>query len=147
MLISDVLRGKASPMVSLSANAPVSALLALMKARGVGAVLILDHRDRYLGSVSERDIVVGLADAGTSFLGRTARQIMTADGPSTTSPSRAVEAMQTMTERRVRHLPVIDHDMVVGIVSLGDIIRSQLAEKIEENTVLQALARAHLAAA
>lgn len=147
MLISDLLRGKAGQLVSLSADAPVSALATLMRARGVGAILILDHRDRYLGLVCERDIVVGLAEAGAGFLKRTAGQVMVAGGPSITSPARVADAMKIMTERRVRHLPVIDHDVVVGVVSLGDVVKSRLAETMGENAVLQDLARAHLAAA
>jgi CBS domain-containing protein len=73
-------------------------------------------------------------------------EIMVVNGPTVSPADTAIAAMRTMTERRVRHLPVMGNTRVVGLTSVGDVLKSRLAEKTEENTVLQDIARMRLAA-
>jgi CBS domain-containing protein len=147
MRLAEVLRAKAQKVVSLDPTASVPAALTLMKAQNVGAVLVLDHADKLIGLVSERDIVLGLAKDGPGLLRRQLRDIMSFGGPSATPDETAANAMRVMTERRARHLPVLDDTGVVGVVSIGDLLKSRLEESLGENSVLRDLALAHLAAA
>jgi CBS domain-containing protein len=118
-----------------------------MASEHVGALVVQDVDGHLLGIVSEHGIIEGLARRGGHLLEVSVRELMVSDGP-TVSPSDSVlTAMRTMTERRARHLPVTADTKVVGLVSVGDLLKSRLVEKTEENTVLQDIARLRLAAA
>jgi CBS domain-containing protein len=144
--LSEVLRSKPDRVVTLPPTAPLVQAAALMKVEGVGAVLICDERRRVLGVLSERDLALAIAAMGRALFELSVGEVMTVDAP-TASPNDPVQSvMRTMTEQRARHMPVIEDGAVVGIVSIGDVLKSRLAEKIQENAVLQDLARARLPA-
>ena len=144
MRLQEVLRNKPDRLVTLPPTAPVIQAAALMKMEGVGAVLVCDGRRRVLGLVSERDMALAVAVLGPELFELCVGEMMTVGAPSA-SPTDAVQnVMRIMTEQCVRHMPVIEDGVVVGIVSIGDVLKSRLAEKIQENAVLQDLARARL---
>jgi CBS domain-containing protein len=118
-----------------------------MRDERVGALIVSTGNGRLIGVLSERDIVLGLHAHGAAVLDMGVDDVMTLGVP-TASPSEGItETMKVMTERRARHVPVIEDDIVVGLISIGDITKYRLAEKTEENGVLQDLARFRLASA
>jgi CBS domain-containing protein len=102
-------------------------LLSLLHERNIGAVVITDG-DSVVGIVSERDVVRGLSDRGADLLGLSAGDIMTRTvlfcDPGDTVDSLA----ETMTERRIRHVPVLDGGRLTGIVSIGDVVKSRITQ-------------------
>ena len=147
MRISDILAEKNRKLVSISPETSIRRAVALMAAEHVGALVVQDHDGWLLGIVSEHGIIDGLARRGGHLLEMSVREIMVSDGPTVSPADTVTAAMRTMTERRARHLPVMTETGLVGLISVGDVLKSRLAEKTVENTVLQDIARMRLAAA
>jgi CBS domain-containing protein len=146
MRVSEILSKKSNVVVSLPPTASPLQAAALIKQETVGAVLIRDNRGRVLGILSERDLAVAIADLGPDIFSYAVSDLMST-GVATAKPTDSVrDVMRIMTERRARHMPVVEGDRVVGVVSIGDILKSRLAEQTQENAVLHDVARAHLAA-
>jgi signal-transduction protein with cAMP-binding, CBS, and nucleotidyltransferase domain len=141
MRLSDVLHSKAARVVSLPPNASVAEAASLMKREGVGAVVIRDDEQGLLGLVCERDLVLAIAAFGRQLFDRQVGSLMALDVPTASRADPIQDVMRTMTERRARHLPVVENGRVIGVVSIGDVMKSRLSEKIQENAVLQDLAR------
>jgi CBS domain-containing protein len=146
MRISNILRDKSSKVVSVNPGTAIHTAVTLMKNENVGALVVLDANN-LLGVVSERDLVLGLFTHGTHLLGKSVRAVMNADSPVATPNDSIIETMKVMTERRARHLPVVENGVVIGLVSIGDVTKYRLVEKVEENNVLQDIARIRLAVA
>lgn len=146
MRLFEILRDKPFRLIALPPTATALDAAALMKAEQVGAILVLDAGDRLLGLVSERDLALGVATHGAALLRRRLAEMMSVDSPTARPNNSILHVMRTMTERRARHVPVIEGETVVGVVSIGDLLKARLAEKVQENAVLQELARARLAA-
>jgi len=146
MRLSEVLREKPQRVVGLPPSATAAQASALMRAERVGAIVVRDYQGRLLGVVSERDLAIGVAAHGSDLARMRVSALMMVDVP-TASPRDAVrDVMRTITERRARHVPVVEGEAVVGVVSVGDLLKARLAEKNQENAVLQDLARARLPA-
>jgi len=141
MRLSDVLHSKAARVVSLPPNASVAEAASLMKREGVGAVVIRDDEQGLLGLVCERDLVLPIDAFGRQLFDRQVGSLMALDVPTASPADPIQDVMRTMTERRARHLPVVENGRVIGVVSIGDVMKSRLSEKIQENAVLQDLAR------
>ncbi|MBV8682887.1 MAG: CBS domain-containing protein [Caulobacteraceae bacterium] len=146
MRLFEILYDKPFRLIALPPTATALDAAALMKAEHVGAVLVIDGAKRLLGLVSERDLALGLATHGVGLLRRRVGEVMTAGGPTARPNDSVLHIMRTMTERRARHVPVLDGDTVVGVISIGDLLKARLAEKVQENAILQELARVRLAA-
>jgi len=137
MFVRQILQSKGRDIVSIVPSARVIDISILMKREQVGAVLVKDSDDRLVGIVSERDVARGLAEHGAALLDRRADQIMTRDVV-TCSPDDGIDKlMRKMTTGRFRHLPVIDRARLVGIVSVGDIVKHRLEELENEASLLQ----------
>lgn len=127
MRISDVLGVKGDDVVTISPDATVRELVALLHAHNIGAVVVSAGESAVAGIVSERDVVRGLAD-DDAVLARRVGDIMT---PSvrTARPDESVDdLMKLMTEHRIRHVPVVVDDRLHGIVSIGDVVKSRIGE-------------------
>lgn len=147
MLIEDILLRKGRRIVSIAPGAKLAAAVELMAYEQVGALVVLDERDRLLGLVSEREVVLATAALGKTSLSAPVHEVMAVGGPVAIPHDTVAKIMQVMTVNRARHVPVVNDDRVVGLVSIGDVVKSRLQEKIEENAVLQDLARASRLAA
>lgn len=138
MTISAILKHKGRDVARVAPTATIAEVARLLARRRIGAALVLDSADQVLGIVSERDIVGSLAEHGAGTMDRTAAQLMTRDlhiaTPSTTVP----QAMEMMTVGRFRHLPVMDGDQLLGIVSIGDIVKARLSQQEQEVDSLKA---------
>ncbi len=148
MTISAILNEKGRDIVRVTPADPVSTVVRRLGEHGIGAVLVIDAAaPRYdvqarhiLGIVSERDVVRALAraDGAGDVLDMTAAQIMT-EARHTISPSATLaDAALLMTERRVRHLPVLENDVMVGLVSIGDVVKGRLEQQANEVSSLRA---------
>ena len=138
MTIAAILKQKGSEVARTSPTATVADVARDLAARRIGAVLVLDTADQVLGIFSERDIVNSLARHGAATLTMTAAQLMT-EVLHTASPQTTVgEAMAQMTTHRVRHLPVLDGTRLVGIVSIGDVVKARIDQQEHEVDSLKA---------
>jgi CBS domain-containing protein len=127
MRISDVLRGKGSNVATVDPGISVSGLLGSLAEHNVGALVVVDG-EAVVGIVSERDIVRQLNQRGAELLNAPVSEIMTTS-VFTCLPTDSVDSLAaTMTERRIRHMPVVDEGSLVGIVSIGDIVKSRIGE-------------------
>ncbi len=127
MRISDVLHVKGSAVVTVEPSTDITALLGQLAEHNVGAAVVLDG-DRIAGIVSERDIVRQLHTRGRDMLGLPVSDVMTRV-VRTCSPEDSLDGVSvTMTEQRARHLPVVVDGRLVGIVSIGDVVKSHIAE-------------------
>lgn len=146
MRLSEILRQKAFRIVGLPPSATAQEAANLMRTERVGAVLVRDYQGRLLGVLSERDLALAIADQGAELASARIGQLMATASPMASPADPVWQVMQIMTEQRVRHMPVVEGDTIVGVVSIGDILKARLAEKVQENAVLQDIARARLPA-
>jgi CBS domain-containing protein len=133
--ISDVLRNKGSEVVTVKPDTLVSELLALLVGRNIGAAVV-SSGDAVVGIVSERDVVHCVYGRGGQLLSTPVSDIMTTDVVTCLPDDEVDSLMRVMTERRIRHLPVVVDGALVGIVSIGDMVKARIGELEEE--------RAHL---
>ncbi|HEV2782091.1 MAG TPA: CBS domain-containing protein [Actinophytocola sp.] len=127
MRISDVLRGKGDAVATVDPATTVGGLIGELARHNVGAMVVVDN-DAVVGIVSERDIVRRLNERGAELLNDPVSQIMTTSVV-TCTPADSVDSLAaTMTERRIRHMPVIVDGRLAGIVSIGDVVKSRITE-------------------
>ena len=138
MSIAAILGAKGGDVVHVLPATPVTGVIQLLGERRIGAVLVMDDNDRLLGILSERDIIAHLARHGTAALDRPASALMTQALWTISPDGSTAEAMRIMTEHRVRHLPVIEDGALVGLVSIGDIVKSRLDQQASEVESLRA---------
>jgi CBS domain-containing protein len=141
MRLSDILGQRARRLVSLPPSATALEAAALMKCENVGAVLVRDDRGRLLGVLSERNLALAIASRGARLFRSRVDELMTVAGPTAAPGDTIRDVVHVMTERRARHMPVLEGEAVVGVVSVGDLLKARLAEKTEENAVLLDLVR------
>jgi CBS domain-containing protein len=138
MLVSQILKDKGDLVFTASPHETVAAAAALLHSRRVGAMVIVDEKDAIAGILSERDIVRVVAEHGAAGLSQPIAGCMTRDVLFAT-PTESVQALlERMTDRRVRHLPVVKEGRLVGIVSIGDLVKSKIAEAEAEAADLKA---------
>lgn len=137
MLIRQILGAKGGKVVATGPQATIAEVVGLLKNERIGAVVVKDQDGELCGIISERDVARGLADHGAALLDMQVHQLMTAEVV-TCSPADGLEKlMQTMTEGRFRHLPVVEDGELVGIISIGDVVKHRLQELENEAHMLQ----------
>ena len=134
--VAAILKHKGYQVSTVDPSTRVSDIAAVLSERRIGSALVVDRADQMLGIVSERDIVRGLAANGASILEMTAGQLMTRAVHVARPETTVAEAMHIMTEGRFRHLPVIDHGTLVGLISIGDVVKARI---IQQDTVVESL--------
>lgn len=136
MRANDILERKGRDVASLPPDATLDQAIALLAERNIGAVLIAEG-GRPVGILSERDVVRALAGAPTGFRETRVDSLMT-KALQTTQPDAGIdELLDLMTERRIRHLPVMANDELVGILSIGDVVKHRMGEVLSEREALQ----------
>ena len=137
MLVSQILRSKGDTVFTIAPTETIAAVAALLHSRRVGALIVLED-ERVVGIVSERDVVRAMAEGGAAALGRAVATVMTKD-VLFAQPGETVDSLLTrMTDRRIRHLPVCLKERLVGIVSIGDLVKSKISEVEAEADGLKA---------
>jgi len=138
MLVSQILKAKGDVVFTASPGETVAAAAALLHSRRVGAMVVLDEGEEVVGILSERDLVRLIAERGAGALKLTVADCMTRDVVFA-EPGETVDSlMSRMTDRRIRHLPVCADGRLVGIVSIGDLVKSKIAETVAEAEGLKA---------
>lgn len=128
MQVADILNDKGGRVVTTQPQAPVASVSQTMQDEHIGAILVKDRSDAIVGIISERDIVRSIAEKGPSALDLTVSELMTSPVISCTTGTDIEELMESMIDSRIRHLPVVDDGALVGIVSIGDVVKSVVAE-------------------
>ncbi len=129
MTVAAILKHKGYLITTTDPTAPIADVVSLMAEHRIGAVLVLDRAEQMLGIVSERDIVRSLASNGARTLEMTAGQLMTRDVQVARPETTVAEAMRIITEGRFRHLPVMDRDRLIGLVSIGDVVKARIMQQ------------------
>jgi CBS domain-containing protein len=127
MQISTILATKGSTVVTITPDQTIRDAVKLLVEKRIGAVVVVDAAGRPIGIVSERDIVNAVARHEAQF-GESVQTIMTADVIIARPGDDLKAVSQTMTVNRFRHLPVMEQGELVGIISIGDVVKAQLAE-------------------
>jgi CBS domain-containing protein len=138
MTIAAILRHKGADVARVAPTASIAEVAARLGQKRIGAILVMDAADQVMGIVSARDIVRAMPAHGARVLEMTAAQLMTQVLHTTTPQTSVADAMAQMTERRVRHLPVLDAGRLVGIVSIGDIVKARIDQQAQEVDSLKA---------
>ena len=128
MLVSQILKSKGDLVFTVSPAETVQSAATLLHTRKVGAMVVLDADDNVIGIVSERDLVRVLAQEGAAGLARPVSDCMTEDVLFAEPHEPVDHLLVRMTDRRVRHLPVCRDSRLVGIVSIGDLVKAKIAE-------------------
>ncbi|MEE2034092.1 CBS domain-containing protein [Rhodococcus chondri] len=136
MRIAEVLRNKGSTVQTVPPDTTISELIGDFARHNIGAMVVCED-DRLVGIITERDVVRQLHERGPSVLVATASDLMTTE-VATCLPTDTVDSLAaTMTERRIRHLPVVVDGRLVGIVSIGDVVKSRIDELQDERDQLE----------
>ena len=126
MRIADVLKRKGGDVVTVRPDATVTELLALLAEHRIGAVVVSDDGAGVRGIVSERDVVRHLHTAGAGLLEQPVSEIMTTSVHTCTPEESLEDLAAAMTDRRIRHVPVVVEDRLEAIVSIGDIVKFRI---------------------
>ncbi|MHB1473447.1 MAG: CBS domain-containing protein [Dermatophilaceae bacterium] len=128
MRISDVIHRKGDLVVTIRSDATVQRLLEILEEHRIGALVVSDDEVTVNGIVSERDVVRHLCTTGEGLLDQTVATIMTSDVQTCTPADLIEDLARTMTERRIRHVPVVAEGHLLAIVSIGDIVKWRIDE-------------------
>ncbi len=125
-MLGSILVGK-KPLVTVGRDSPITHIVALLHEHRIGAVLVMDG-DVIAGLVSERDICRGMHLHGKGVHDATAADLMTAPVITADARMNVCDAMAIMTDRRFRHLPVLEGDRLLGLVSIGDLVKRRIED-------------------
>ena len=136
MNVATILKAKGSDVVTVNPAVTLSDVAMLLAERRIGAVLVMEGRS-VLGIISERDIVKSMARIGGEALSAPVHEVMTSRVVTCGLNDSVDDVMDVMTEGRFRHLPVMEHGELVGIVSIGDVVKHRIAETVMETEALR----------
>ncbi len=128
MFVSNILKDKGRRIVSVGPEKRIDEIAKVLTRERIGAVLVRDETGTLVGVLSERDIVAGIARQGGGALTLHAHDLMTADVVTCKLADSVPQVMAMMTERRIRHLPVVEDNQLIGLISIGDVVKHRLAE-------------------
>jgi len=137
MKVSNVLQDKGNDVFTVRPEETINTLTHRLRALRVGAVIVSRDGNTVDGIISERDVTYGLAEHGSELLNMKVSDLMTASVVTCSLESTISDLMKLMTQRRVRHLPVVENGKLVGIISIGDIVRYRLNEMQIEADVMR----------
>jgi CBS domain-containing protein len=138
MTIAAILKHKGNQVSAVAPTATIAEVAQELARLRIGAVLVMDAARQLLGIVSERDIVASLAANGANTLAMTAGQLMTQDVKTASPRTTVAEAMGIMTAGRFRHLPVVEGGALLGIISIGDVVKARITQQEHEVDSLKA---------
>lgn len=138
MKISDVLRKKGSAVITVAPDETIASLLELLAQHNIGAVVVSADGSEVAGIVSERDVVRHLVRRGADLLSVSVGEIMTADVYTSSPDDDVVDVAVTMTEHRIRHIPVVVDGKLASIVSIGDVVKARMDQLAEERDHFEA---------
>ena len=131
-LVKHLLDTKGRNLLSISPDASVFEAIKLMADKSIGSLVVLDEDGKLIGIVTERDYARKVIVMDRSSRETRVREIMTADVLTTTGEHTVNSCMELMTEKKVRHLPVVENDRAIAMVSIGDLVQAIIADQQEE---------------
>jgi CBS domain-containing protein len=131
MLVSQILKEKGGAVYTIAPEAQLAQAAADLLSKRVGALVVCDS-DRVVGIFSERDLVRAVAERGAPSLADRVDQWMTGDVVFAAPPETVAMLMERMTDRRIRHLPVLENSRLAGVISIGDVVKCQILEAQSE---------------
>jgi CBS domain-containing protein len=126
MNVHTILRNKGKSVVTIHPDATVERAVGVLRQRGIGALVVSDDGENVAGILSERDIVEGLGRYGSGLLAVSVAEVMTCPVVTCEPEDGVAELMAEMTNRRIRHFPVVEDGRLIGIVSIGDLVKNRL---------------------
>jgi CBS domain-containing protein len=138
MFVSDILAQKGGLVFTVTPGTTVAQVAQQLSTRRIGSVLVMAGTDSIAGIVSERDLVRALALHGAEALDFEVRQVMTRDVVTCHPDDLIEQVMGMMTDGRFRHLPVLDRGDLIGLISIGDVVKARLTETRHEAEALKA---------
>jgi len=138
MFVSDILSQKGGLVYTVTPGTTLAQVSRQLSTRRIGSVLVVDRLDRVAGIVSERDLVHALATDGAAALERDASEVMTRNVQTCDPDDSIDQVMEIMTRGRFRHLPVVRRGELLGLVSIGDVVKARLEEASHETEALRA---------
>jgi CBS domain-containing protein len=142
MTVQQILDAKGSTVFTVDPDEAIHLALRMFRSHKIGALVVTDADGRLLGTLTERDVVNGLLTWGRRLLDRRVEEAMDTAVPTCSPRDSVAWVMQTMTDQRTRHLPVIEGGVVAGLISIGDVVKARLGDIELENKVLRDIARA-----
>lgn len=136
MSVRKILQDKNPGTVTARENMLISEIAALLVTKRIGAVMVTEG-ERVVGVLSERDIVRVLAEHGASALDMAVGSVMTRNVFGCRPEDEIHGIMELMTEKRIRHLPVLENDRLIGVISIGDVVKHRIAEAVLEAETLR----------
>lgn len=125
MTIAAILQGRSAEVITVPVTAIARDVVALLADKRIGAVPVMDD-GKVVGIFSERDVIYRLRSDGPAFLDWEASRVMTSPPITVTADMTLLSALALMTRRRVRHLPVLDGELLYGVVSIGDLVKARM---------------------
>jgi CBS domain-containing protein len=140
MLVSHILKSKASEgVVTIPPTASLTEAVEVLSTRRIGALVVSSDGKKVKGILSERDVVRELGRRGTSCLTDRVEAVMTSKLVTCSRSEQTNDVMQKMTDGRFRHMPVMDGDVLVGLISIGDVVKARLEELGAEKDALEGM--------
>ena len=140
MLVQQILKGKGTQgVVTIPSDITVAQAIEVLSETKIGAVIVSDDGERPLGILSERDIVKSLGVQGTASLSQNVKDQMTSNLVSCVASDTADNVLEKMTQGRFRHMPVMDEDKMIGLISIGDVVKARLSELSMEKDALEGM--------
>ena len=141
MFVAEILRGKPDRLIGLEEGSSLADAAQLLTRERIGALIVRNAAGEMIGILSERDIVRAIAKNGPSVIERPVSSIMTKDVICVTPEDQIAEVMALMTDRRFRHLPVKRGGKLIGMVSIGDVVKHRVQEaEVEAQQLRQYIA-------
>src|SRR5476651_832601 len=137
MIVKNILAGKRGDVVTIEPTADLAAAVKLLTEHHIGAVVVLGADQRVIGILSERDVVRALAEHGATVLSEPVSQVMTRDVKTCTEDDTIGDLMGRMTTGKFRHMPVVQQGKLIGIVSIGDVVKNRVEEIEHESKALR----------
>jgi CBS domain-containing protein len=137
MTVSAILKTKGADVITIEPIADLAAAIARLARHRIGALVVQGADNRVVGIISERDIVRALGERGGTVLEEPVSQIMTRKVVTCGLSDTVASVMEQMTDGKFRHIPVIEHNRLLGIVSIGDVVKHRLSEMEGESAALR----------
>ncbi|MDE1896194.1 MAG: CBS domain-containing protein [Rhodospirillales bacterium] len=136
MLVNTILKNKPPGFISVTPATPVSGVIDILAKKGIGAVLVVENGE-LVGILSERDIVRSLSRCAAKTLELAAGDLMTREPITATPETTTEQAMEIMTDRHFRHLPIVENGRLTGLVSIGDVVKARIDQSQHEVDTLR----------
>ncbi|MEA2879732.1 MAG: hypothetical protein QOF14_4928 [Hyphomicrobiales bacterium] len=137
MTVKAILSRKGGDVVTIAPTANLTAAVQLLAARRIGAIIVTGPDNRVAGILSERDIVRMLSERGPAALDENVGAVMTRKVTTCTEADTIASIMERMTEGKFRHLPVVDQGRLVGVISIGDVVKYRIEEVVHDADALR----------